>query len=474
MKSNINKSIYKSIAKARGRQHVWLAGKIQRALPSACTKDVIGFGWIRIKEKENACVLAFHTKEGVKRVVSLINSYLRTPKIDKFNELIDCINQRENLSINKYSEKTDDLDSDGWLAPSGLLIRWGTNLGGLAGFIGAAVKLLFIPFLYKVKYLLPIVFFACFEGSEISNLCLMYPLAISKVKPKKASINSKLDKGACKDLVVWGTNLGSTVGYGRLTKVTRNLIKIPPFHYSVMVGLLLSDGWLIFSSSKNKNARLGFKQSLDRSTYVLHVFNILSHYCNSAPHSVTNRRAGKINYGLEIFTRALPCFTELHYLFYPQGIKVIPSNIYDLLTPVAFAHLIMGDGSTRPTGGIMLHTNSFSIKDVVMLMNVIIIKFRLECTMHMNYGAPKIFIPERSSVFLVPLIKPYMIPSLYYKLGIRPHRDLKYYLNLGNSLPKRKLASPSLEKMVLGREGMHFLPSLVEESAPPARLVFFI
>lgn len=41
---------------------------------------------------------------------------MRTPKIDKFNELIDCINQKENLSINKYSEKSDDLSSDGWLA----------------------------------------------------------------------------------------------------------------------------------------------------------------------------------------------------------------------------------------------------------------------------------------------------------------------------------------------------------------------
>jgi hypothetical protein len=58
-------------------------------------KDVIGFGWIRIKKKENACVLTFHTIEGLILVVSLMNSNLRTPKLNKFNQLIDIINKKK-------------------------------------------------------------------------------------------------------------------------------------------------------------------------------------------------------------------------------------------------------------------------------------------------------------------------------------------------------------------------------------------
>ena len=79
-------------------------------------KDIIGFGWIRIKEKENACVLTFHTFEGLIRIVNLMNSYLRTPKLKKFNELIDKINQKKGLSINKYPIQSRDLSQDGWLA----------------------------------------------------------------------------------------------------------------------------------------------------------------------------------------------------------------------------------------------------------------------------------------------------------------------------------------------------------------------
>nr|NP_074958.1 orf125 [Podospora anserina] len=50
-------------------------------------------------------------------------------------------------------------------------------------------------------------------------------------------------------LVVWGINLTSTVGMERFTKVVRNMIQLPSYQKSVIVGLILSDGWLRFSAS---------------------------------------------------------------------------------------------------------------------------------------------------------------------------------------------------------------------------------
>jgi len=100
------------------------------------------------------------------------------------------------------------------------------------------------------------------------------------------------------------------------------MISLPPFQYSVVVGLLLSDAWLICSSLRSKNSRLGFKQSLAHSEYLWFVFNLLSHYCSSYPHLTTGIRAGIIFYGLEFFTRALPCITELQSLFYIQKLKL--------------------------------------------------------------------------------------------------------------------------------------------------------
>jgi hypothetical protein len=43
-------------------------------------------------------------------------------------------------------------------------------------------------------------------------------------------------------------------------------------------------------------------------------------------------------FSVVITTLALPCFTKIHSLFYVNNKKVIPYNIYELLTPVALAH----------------------------------------------------------------------------------------------------------------------------------------
>lgn len=237
----------------------------------------------------------------------------------------------------------------------------------------------------------------------------------------KGNQSTKSKDTACRDLVLWGECLGSMVGSGRLTKVERNMIKLAPTQYSVVVGVLLSDGWLTLSTEKSLNVRLGLKQSLAKSSYVLFVFNLLSHYCVSAPSLTSSTRAGKLLYGLLLFTRSLPCFTELYSLFYYNKTKVIPVNIYDLLTPAALAHLIMGDGESR-TSGLVLCTNSFTLQDVVRLMNVLIIRYRIQCVLRLKQQNKKteyqIYIRQSSMPILRSIVTPYMHPSMYYKLKI--------------------------------------------------------
>jgi hypothetical protein len=61
-------------------------------------------------------------------------------------------------------------------------------------------------------------------------------------------------------LIVWGQNLTSTVGV-KFSNKQLAMVKLTAYTRDIMIGLLLSDGWLTFSSKKNKNARLGFSQS---------------------------------------------------------------------------------------------------------------------------------------------------------------------------------------------------------------------
>lgn len=116
-----------------------------------------------------------------------------------------------------------------------------------------------------------------------------------------------------------------------------------------------------------------------------------SHYCSSYPGFRVRERFGNITFSLQFFTRSLPCFIELHQLFYVGGIKIIPSDIFNLLTPVALVHWIMGDGSVS-RHGLIICTHSFSILDVVLLINVLMIQYRLDYIICYPSGKPQIYI----------------------------------------------------------------------------------
>jgi len=220
-----------------------------------------------------------------------------------------------------------------------------------------------------------------------------------------------------KSVVVFGKNLTSTVGM-RFSRTELAMVELAPYQHSVIIGLLLSDGWLTFASKTTKNARLGFQQSLYKSAYTLFVFSLLSHYCSTSPKLRSAIRVGSRNYSLQFFTRSMPCLTKLHSLFYPNGIKIIPLNIYELLTPVALAHLIMGDGYYL-SKGIAICTDSYTIKDTINLLNALIIRYGLNCTLHnIRANQYRIYISRKSIENLIIIVKPHMIPSMYYKIGL--------------------------------------------------------
>nr|YP_009945119.1 hypothetical protein [Monilinia laxa]QOE17483.1 hypothetical protein [Monilinia laxa] len=258
-------------------------------------------------------------------------------------------------------------------------------------------------------------------------------------------------KSTCAALVVWGVNMYSGIRTLRLSEIELTMFKLSEYQRGIIVGLLLSDGWLSYASANNKSPRFGFEQAFSQSSYVWSVYWMLSYYCYSLPKFKTKTRNSKQTSSVSFVTRSLPpnCFVEFFYCFYHEGKKIIPEHIYHLLTPVSLAHLIMGDGSAvsfpplffppsffynykfiiyivikffiKKKGknlgiGIRISTDSFTVQEVVRLINVLVIKYRLKCTLHMINNKPRIFISSKSMVLLTPIINPHIIPSMKYKL----------------------------------------------------------
>lgn len=93
-----------------------------------------------------------------------------------------------------------------------------------------------------------------------TRLYSTYPAAVKANKHMVISSCGELVPENNNSLVVWGLNLTSTAG-NNFTRSELAMIKLPYYERSVIIGLILSDGWLRFVGSRSKNAQFGFLQS---------------------------------------------------------------------------------------------------------------------------------------------------------------------------------------------------------------------
>lgn len=78
--------------------------------------DLLGFGFIRYKSKNKACILVVSPVVGLKKIVYLINGQLKTPKIHQLYKLIDWLNKNHNTGIKKLPLNKDNLENNSWFS----------------------------------------------------------------------------------------------------------------------------------------------------------------------------------------------------------------------------------------------------------------------------------------------------------------------------------------------------------------------
>ena len=226
---------------------------------------------------------------------------------------------------------------------------------------------------------------------------------------------TKHNRNNSKDIVVWGNNLTSTVGYPRFTALERKTIYIPDKILPLFVGIILSDANLSKSTNRSE-ARLQFKQSIKHIEYFYYVFNHLSHYCSRGPYTIKTILHKKEHITIGFTTRTLFCITELYNIFYSNNKKIIPENLYDLLTWESLAHWIMGDGTFN--SGLRLQTECFTVKELVFVINILMIKFDLSCTLHKQRKYLIIYIKSKSLKNNLHYLLTYFTKSMVYKIKI--------------------------------------------------------
>lgn len=200
---------------------------------------------------------------------------------------------------------------------------------------------------------------------------------------------------------------------------TVTIEQIPSELKEIIVGLALGD---LHIRKRAKNTSLHFKQSIKNEAYILHLYTLFQEFCKMTPKIKDAKLNDKTHQSIFFDTLTYEAFNYYYDLFYLNKIKIVPSNIEELLTAKSLAYWAMDDGQADRSGFIF-YTNSFTLAEVQLLVKVLKNKFDLNCSIHTRKDKVIkpyfIYIKADSWVKFKNLIEPHIIPHFKYKLELR-------------------------------------------------------
>jgi hypothetical protein len=208
----------------------------------------------------------------------------------------------------------------------------------------------------------------------------------------------------------------------RLSLADRKAIVVTPEQHEVIVGSLLGDMSAI-KPGPSRNTRLTIGQA--NHPYLLSLVDLLASLIrqqNLTPDNKLDRITGIQYYGFKFCTMSLPCLNIYREWFYPEGVKVVPNDIEQHLTARGVAHWFMQDGSKTSDNGVTFATHCFNVAELSLLIEVLSSKFGLNCTQQQmggKKGQRALYVRRKSIPHFLVLVRPYMHPSMLYKLPIK-------------------------------------------------------
>jgi ubiquinol-cytochrome c reductase cytochrome b subunit len=192
---------------------------------------------------------------------------------------------------------------------------------------------------------------------------------------------------------------------------------------SILIGSLLGDGTM---ERDGNGSRFAFYQEKIHGEYLIWLHKIISilGYCKQEIPIIQTRSGlnGDLRYIFRFRTFTYSSFNWIHDEFYPKplGRKIIPKIIEQYLSPMALAIWIMDDGTKFKNKGLKFCTNLFTLKEIQYLSLILKNKYSLDSSIHKVsvVNQYNIYIPKSNLNNLIKIVKPYIHPSMQYKINL--------------------------------------------------------
>lgn len=212
---------------------------------------------------------------------------------------------------------------------------------------------------------------------------------------------------------------------------------LPKHVKEIMTGNMLGDGSIGYATGRNDKlgtyARYSMTMISSSLPYIQLLFDVVyGQYCGTGllpyPNIDLIQHQGKAVTQYYFATLSSPLFSAIHSMWYRldqangKYIKIVPTMIADMLTPLALAHWIMEDGYFDGYGRaqtIILCTESFTRAECALLQGALL-RLAIASTLKVRNatkGTYRIRFSKKSMPLLRELVTPHMHPIFMYKLG---------------------------------------------------------
>jgi hypothetical protein len=167
------------------------------------------------------------------------------------------------------------------------------------------------------------------------------------------------------------------------------------------------------------NANFKIEHGLEQKALVFAKYEILKPWVFTQPKISYRYYSNGEKYQKSWWFRTVrhPKLTEFQNIFYPNRKKIVPRNILNLLNESALAWWIMDDGSYNQSK-IDISTYSFSLTEIQRLLKVFKDKFNIQGNYYRDRDKGyRIYFNVLETKKLIPLIEPYVVASMRYKIG---------------------------------------------------------
>lgn len=182
-----------------------------------------------------------------------------------------------------------------------------------------------------------------------------------------------------------------------------------------VIGTLLGDG---FIEQNGKYKRFVCGHSAKQEEYIIWKYDLLSEFIQCRLKYLTwkDKRNDHVYSSILLRSITSPIWEEFYDLFYKDGRRRIPESLPDIISPQILAIWMMDDGYRRNDCNAMrLNTQSYTF-DEHKIIKESLEKLNIQSTVHKQANHFVTYIPSNSMEVLRSKVRPYIIPSMEYKL----------------------------------------------------------